>query len=287
MFNYTEFTTRNIGMISEAEQTKLKNSSVFIAGVGGMGGAALLNLVRAGLGSVWIADFDRFEVSNLNRQVFANLGTIGQEKIDATMAQLLQINPELKIKYFDQSWNDELPEILPNVDVVINGCDDTKASIQLMRAAREFKKIVIDAYPSPLPNVYVVRPEDPRPEERLKYPTCSVASNAFTDAQIKRCAELELQFVLTRSSSLSHVERGPVIEFFKGTRKRFSFAPMVITTGSLMAFECLRVLLNRTPQKLNAGYFFNPWTLQIERNPHIFSVFWRSIQAYRFLKSFT
>ena len=78
-FDYKTFSTRNIGFVTETEQTHLREGAVFVAGVGGMGGACLASLVRAGVGRIAIADIDRFEVSNLNRQVFANLDTLGEE----------------------------------------------------------------------------------------------------------------------------------------------------------------------------------------------------------------
>jgi molybdopterin-synthase adenylyltransferase len=58
-FDYDEFTTRNLGFISEAEQDAVRNACVFVAGVGGMGGACFLALVRAGVG--------RFAVSTSSR----------------------------------------------------------------------------------------------------------------------------------------------------------------------------------------------------------------------------
>jgi len=76
MFDYAEFTTRNIGFVSQAEQDTLRGATVFVCGTGGMGGACILGLVRAGIGKLIIADLDAFEVSNLNRQVFCFLNTV-------------------------------------------------------------------------------------------------------------------------------------------------------------------------------------------------------------------
>ena len=68
-FDYYSFTGRNIGFIDEREQQRLREARVFVCGVGGMGGAAFMALVRAGVGKFVIADIDRFEVSNLNRLI--------------------------------------------------------------------------------------------------------------------------------------------------------------------------------------------------------------------------
>ncbi|MEN8839583.1 MAG: hypothetical protein ABF288_00535 [Octadecabacter sp.] len=51
MFEYSEFTTRNIGFVTPAEQAKLRDATVFVCGAGGMGGACILGLVRAGVGT--------------------------------------------------------------------------------------------------------------------------------------------------------------------------------------------------------------------------------------------
>ncbi len=87
-FSYPEFIQRNLGFVSEEGQARLRDARVLVCGVGGMGGACLQALVRAGVGGFAIADFDRFEVSNMNRQVFANLDSVGVGKVAATVAQI-------------------------------------------------------------------------------------------------------------------------------------------------------------------------------------------------------
>ena len=77
-FDYGEMTTRNRGFVTGAEQEMLRDARVFIPGVGGMGGAAFMALVRAGVGKFVIADIDVFEISNLNRQLFSRADTIGR-----------------------------------------------------------------------------------------------------------------------------------------------------------------------------------------------------------------
>lgn len=96
-FSYSEFTTRNIGFVSENEQNTLKNTRVFIAGVGGMGGAALACLARMGIEHFIIADIDHFEISNLNRQIFSNLDVLGKDKAEVTAVALKNINPNISI----------------------------------------------------------------------------------------------------------------------------------------------------------------------------------------------
>jgi molybdopterin/thiamine biosynthesis adenylyltransferase len=265
MFSYAEFTTRNLGFVTAEEQAKLHAARVLIIGVGGMGGAAVQSLARTGIGSFALADIDTFEVSNLNRQVFASLDTVDQHKAEATAAQLKRINPQLALEVAGADWLSRIDDLLRRYPLVINGMDDIGAGIELYRRARKFGATVIDAYTSPLPSVIVVRPEDPRPEERLGYPSLG-RDTATLDADTKAaCFMREIEHVLVHSSTIRHIDLDVAMELVAGKRKRMSFAPMVITTGNLMAFEAVKLVLGRSPSADFRGYFFNPWSMRIER----------------------
>jgi molybdopterin/thiamine biosynthesis adenylyltransferase len=264
-FDYETFVGRNAGFVDAKEQARLRAASVFVCGVGGMGGAAVQSLARAGVGHLVIADMDHFEISNLNRQVFATLDTVGESKTDATAAAICRINPEARVSIHGADWVDRLDAILAEHKVVINGTDDVTAGIHLYRKAREHGATVIDAYTSPLPSVTVVRPHDPRPEERLGFPTLGVDWRAFTPSQLDACKLAEAIHVMVHSSSAKHIDLTVAAEMLAGTRPRPSFAPMVIATGTLMAFEALKVLLGRPSGVDYRGVFLNPWTMRIER----------------------
>ncbi len=123
-FDYNEAFSRNIGWITEPEQQVLKNKRIAIAGMGGVGGSHLLTLTRLGVGNFNIADFDKFEQANFNRQVGASVPHIDKEKA-ATMDRLAhEINPDLDIKRFDNGINEEnLDEFLKDIDLYIDGLD--------------------------------------------------------------------------------------------------------------------------------------------------------------------
>ncbi len=264
-FSYEEFITRNLGFVNQAEQDKLRASRVLIIGVGGMGGTALATLARIGIEHFVIADIDFFEVSNLNRQIFSNLSTINRDKAQVAREEVLKINPNIKLEVLGAEWLARLPELLQRVDVVINGCDDVKSTITLMRLARDRKKTVIDAFASTLPSVYVVRPSDPRPEETFGYPTAGLQLSEITPALEKACAAKEIEYVATHSTSIRHVHLEYIAEMMSGKRKRISFAPMVWMTSILMAYETVKILLDRKTQVDHRGIFLNPWTLSYER----------------------
>jgi hypothetical protein len=264
-FDYDVFTTRNFGFVTEAEQARLRSGGIFVAGVGGMGGACLASLARAGVGRLGFADIDVFEVSNLNRQVFATLDTVGQEKAAASAAAVKRINPGVEVEVMGAEWTARLPDIAARYPVIVNGCDDVAASVQLYRVAREAGATVIDAYASPLPSVTVVRPTAPRPEERLAYPTRGKAWDTLTEAETRGAFLKELEYVLTHSSAAFHVDLGAAAEMAAGKRSRMSFAPMVITTGNLMAYEALQLTMGRASRTDHRGWFLNPYRPRIER----------------------
>src|SRR5215510_5748214 len=92
-WSYEEAFKRNRGLITEAEQQKLRNSRVAIAGMGGVGGVHLITLARLGIGKFTIADPDVFEVANFNRQYGATISNLGRNKAEAMAEAALEINP--------------------------------------------------------------------------------------------------------------------------------------------------------------------------------------------------
>jgi len=264
-FSYAEMVQRNLGFVSAAEQERLRRTPIFCCGTGGMGGAALQTLVRAGCSRLVIADLDRFEVSNLNRQVFAGMSVMGEPKADVTARALRDIDPELELRVLGREWTDELDQLLAETKLVVNAMDDAAAALHLYRRARVHGATVVDAYSAPLPSVFVVRPGDPRPEERLGFPTLGTDWQSVTDAQRDACRRAEAMHVLVHSSSARHFDLGVAGEVFAGRRPRPSFAPVVILAGNLMATEVLKLLLGRPGVTDDRGYFYNPWTAKVER----------------------
>jgi len=264
-FSYAEFTTRNLGFVTAAEQTRLREACIFICGTGGMGGAAIQSIIRAGVGRLILADIDSFEVSNLNRQVFCTLAHVDQHKAEATRDQCLAINPEAQIEVLGPEWSDHVTRLVEAADVVINGTDDLGASLLLYRTAAKIGRPVIDAYAAPLPSVYVTRPDRPAPEDRLGYPTKGVAWDALTDPHRQEAFLAEATYVMLHSSSRHHIDLDLAGEVAAGKRSRMSFAPMVISTGGLMAYEALGLILGRPSATDERGWFFNPYTARIEK----------------------
>lgn len=123
-WSYAEAFKRNDGLVSAAEQIALKQSRVAIAGMGGVGGVHLMTLARLGVGQFSIADPDRFDVSNFNRQYGATLSQLGRNKAEAMAAAARQINPELSLRVLPGPVMPEnVDDFLAGADLVVDGLD--------------------------------------------------------------------------------------------------------------------------------------------------------------------
>lgn len=124
MFEYHEAFSRNLGWVTEAEQAILRGKRIAIAGLGGVGGSHLLTLTRLGIGAFNIADFDRFEIQNFNRQAGASVSHLNRPKIDVMSELARDINPELAIGTFAQGVTEEnLDQFLDGVDLYVDSLD--------------------------------------------------------------------------------------------------------------------------------------------------------------------
>lgn len=137
---YEEAFKRNIGLLSETEQKKIRASRVAIAGLGGVGGIHLVTLARIGIGKFHIADHDTYEVANLNRQYGASSSTIGRGKVEVMKEVALSINPEAEVTTFPEGvTSGNIEDFLKGADVVVDAIDffSVDARRLLFNAARE------------------------------------------------------------------------------------------------------------------------------------------------------
>ncbi len=109
--------SRNIGLLSEAEQARLLDAKVAVAGAGGVGGIHLLTLARLGVGKFHVADLDVFEPVNISRQFGAFHSTSGRHKAEVLAEMIRDINPRADITLFPQGVGPE------NVDAFLEGAE--------------------------------------------------------------------------------------------------------------------------------------------------------------------
>lgn len=123
-FLYDQAFARNLGLVSEAEQAKLRQIRVALPGLGGVGGAHLQALARMGVGAFNLADPDAYEVVNFNRQLGATMPTVGRGKAEVMAQMARDINPEASVRTFtDGITPKNIDAFLEGVDVVVDGIE--------------------------------------------------------------------------------------------------------------------------------------------------------------------
>ena len=135
---------RTEALIGNEGCEKLENAKVIIYGIGGVGSFACEGLVRAGIGSIAIVDNDTIDITNINRQIHANINTIGSQKIIAMKERILSINPKCNVEIYSNLDNEE--NLIDNTYAyVIDAVDTVKTKIQIIRTSKEKNVEIISA----------------------------------------------------------------------------------------------------------------------------------------------
>lgn len=118
---------------------KLKNSRVAVFGIGGVGGYSVEALARSGVGAVDLIDDDKVCLTNINRQIIADVKTIGKYKVDVARDRILSINPRCKVTTYQCFY---LPQNAKDFDFsqydyIIDAVDTVTAKINLVMQANE------------------------------------------------------------------------------------------------------------------------------------------------------
>ena len=120
------------------EVEKLRNAEAAVAGLGGLGSHVSVFLARAGVGHLHLVDFDKVEMSNLNRQHYF-ISHLGMDKTEALKEQLLQINPWLDIKTSCERVTEEnIPRLFQNADIICEAFDRPENKAMLVNSCLEF-----------------------------------------------------------------------------------------------------------------------------------------------------
>lgn len=109
----------------QTAQDNLNRAKVLVIGAGGLGCPALQYLASAGVGTIGIVDFDRVELSNLQRQILFNMEDIGKLKAESAAAKISAMNPEIQVHVYSfKITNQNALDIIVEYDIVIDGSDD-------------------------------------------------------------------------------------------------------------------------------------------------------------------
>ena len=236
--NFKERYSRQIRLpqIGIAGQERLRDSSVLVVGMGGLGSPVGLYLAAAGVGSMRIADFDHVDESNLQRQIIHEYANIGQHKAESAANRLRAINPHIQIETLDYVLDyEDFMEHAQDVSLIVDCTDNFPTRFELNDVSRHTQ--------TPLVSGAAIRWEgqvtsfDPRnsqsPCYQCLYPDRSIDS-----------ATCEMEGVV---------------------------APLVGIIGSMQAMESINVLLG-SPALCGVVWLFDCKTMdwqhmQLNRNP--------------------
>lgn len=126
---------------SESQQLALKQKTVLIIGLGGLGCPAATYLAGAGVGQLWLCDGDKVELSNLPRQPLYRMADVGVLKATAAKTALSAYNPHIQITAFSQNADEQMLHLLlPKVDFVLDCSDNLATKLLLNRLCRQYHR---------------------------------------------------------------------------------------------------------------------------------------------------
>ena len=127
-------------------QKKLFSSSVLIVGIGGLGCPLLTYLAASGIGKIGIVDFDKVEISNLNRQTLFGVNDLGKFKVDQAKKRINKLNKKVKIFKFKKKLDlKNIKNILNKFDIICDGTDNFNTRYLINDYCQKNKKILISA----------------------------------------------------------------------------------------------------------------------------------------------
>ena len=216
---YWDIIHRQKEILNKKEQLKLKNSKITVIGCGGIGGAVIEMLARMGASHLKIVDKDRFDVSNINRQLMSSLDRVGQAKTDVTKDIIVSINPFVKVETCNTELNDaNVCEIIGDSNIVVDALDNLKARVISSRCALKLKiPFVHGAIHGTMGQITTFTPETPSYEETFKLSSCGKDLNREVLMELKKMTK----------------EVPPVI------------GPIPNIVGCLQAFEIVKILTGR------------------------------------------
>lgn len=127
-------------------QQKLLDAKVLLLGAGGLGSPIALYLAAAGVGTLGLVDDDVVDVSNLQRQVIHNGGTVGHPKVDSAEQAINALNPDVKVKKYETRLDaSNIIEIIKDYDIIVDGVDNFPTRYLLNDATVRLKIPVVSA----------------------------------------------------------------------------------------------------------------------------------------------
>jgi molybdopterin/thiamine biosynthesis adenylyltransferase len=246
-FLYEEAFSRNLGLVSAAEQRRIREARVAIAGLGGVGGAHALALARLGVGRFSLADFDVFEVANFNRQVGATVATVSRAKVEVMAEAIRAINPAAELRLFTEGVNESnIDAFLDGAAAAVDGVDffNMEARRLLFRRARQRGVPALTAAPIGFgATLHVFTPD-------------GMSFDEYFDIRPGMTLPEQLvQFGLGLAPRLVHLRYFPPSALDLSGRRAPSMGSACLLAAVLVCTEVANLILGRRPTRA-APYFF-------------------------------
>lgn len=149
MDSYRTLFDRNYGIFTEKEQSKLKAAKILIVGCGGIGGTVAIILARSGVENFILIEPDRYEPSNMNRQICCFENTLEMNKAEAVGEQIKRINPGASVEIHSRRLgHDEITALIKKTDIVFPAADDFAFSLIVFRDSQRLGKPALLIVPS-------------------------------------------------------------------------------------------------------------------------------------------
>ena len=214
--------------IGAAGQEKLKAARVLIVGAGGLGSPAALYLAAAGCGTLGLLDFDRVELSNLQRQVLFDTASVGRPKADAGSESLAGLNPEIRVRpHAVELKAANVRALLADYDLVIDGSDRLSTRYVVNDACVLLGKPLISAAIHRFEGQVMTYVPDRGPCYRCLFPQAA-------DGLVANCAEAGVLGVLP--GVLGTLQATEAIKLITGVG-----TPL---TGRLLTYDALEMRFN-------------------------------------------
>ena len=222
--------TRTARIIDEKGVNALTNKTVVVFGIGGVGSYAAEALVRAGVGHLIFIDKDEVDITNLNRQLVADLTTIGKNKAEVMVERAHRVNPNCDAKALPVFYKPGDEEFIQNLhaDYIIDAIDDVPAKISIAEICWKLKIPEI----SSMGTGNRLRPEMLQIADINKTSVCHLARKMRKELKDRRVRHLTVVY----SKELPHKPIGE-----GHAPGSISFVPPV--SGMMMAGYVVRALL--------------------------------------------
>ena len=233
---------RNIGLVKIVEQEKLRNTLIAIFGVGGLGGPLAVQLVRAGCEKLIICDNERFEETNLNRQLCTR-EDLGKYKIDIIEKLLKKINPEIELQKYYEIPKKIVSNILYSTSIAVLTLDDPITSILISRECSKKKIPILESWGIPYLCAWWFTSESTDYETCYEFQTHEMTIEEIQKSE-KTLLELKKAFLnkLIKFPEIEETfnrEQGALEGLFSGNLPSISLAPIIEITASYLTFEVI------------------------------------------------